>query len=216
MGKSDIEIAHEAKLQPIPTIGETLGLKESDLEVYGRYKAKLTTETIARLRARPDGALVLVTAIFPRRPARESPPRRSACDARRIGKVDCGHPRALVGTVLRDEGGGGGRRVCPGHADGGHQPSLHRAFHAVTSAHSLRAAMLDNHTSGQRPGLRRAAPRGAGGRHERSRLRNIVMGSADRRRGAPRVRLEITVASEIMAVLAWPAISADLKTRLAR
>ena len=174
MGKSDIEIAHEAKLQPIQAIGETLGLKESDLEVYGRHKAKLTTETIERLRGRPDGALVLVTAMTPT-PAGEGKSTTTVGlgDAfRRIGKrVDRGHSRAVAGAVLRRQGRGGRGRLRPGHADGGDQPPLHRRL----SRGDLRPQPAGRrarqpHLPGQRAGLRRAAPDlEARGRHERPR-----------------------------------------------
>jgi formate--tetrahydrofolate ligase len=222
MGKSDIEIAHEAKLQPIQAIGETLGLKESDLEVYGRHKAKLTTETIERLRGRPDGALVLVTAMTPT-PAGEGKSTTTVGlgDAfRRIGK------RSIV--AIREPSLGPCFGVKGGAAGGGYaqvmpmeEINLHFTgdFHAVTSAHSLLAAVLDNHIfQGNALGfdVRRPAWKRVVDMNDRA-LRNIVLGLGGPVHGVPRESgFEITVASEIMAVLCLARDLVDLKARLAR
>jgi formate--tetrahydrofolate ligase len=222
MGKSDIEIAHEAKLQPIQAIAETLGLKESDLEVYGRYKAKLTTEAIDRLRGRPDGALVLVTAMTPT-PAGEGKSTTTVGlgDAfRRLGK------RSIV--TIREPSLGPCFGIKGGAAGGGHAQvmpmediNLHFTgdFHAVTSAHNLIAAVLDNHVfQGNALGVdvRRPAWKRVLDMNDRA-LRNVVLGLGGPVHGVPRESgFEITVASEIMAALCLSSDLADLKARVAR
>jgi formate--tetrahydrofolate ligase len=222
MGKSDIEIAHEAKLQPIQAVAETLGLKESDLEVYGRYKAKLTTEAIERLRGRPDGALVLVTAMTPT-PAGEGKSTTTVGlgDAfRRIGK------RSIV--TIREPSLGPCFGIKGGAAGGGYAQvmpmediNLHFTgdFHAVTSAHNLLAAVLDNHVfQGNALGVdvRRPAWKRVLDMNDRA-LRNLVLGLGGPVHGVPRESgFEITVASEIMAVLCLASDLADLKARVAR
>ena len=127
MGKSDIEIAREVKLQPIQAIAETLGLTEGDLELYGRYKAKVAGDRRAAARAprRRAGAGDGHDADAGGRgqvhhhggAGRRLPAARQA--------LDRGHARAVAGAVLRREGRGGRRRLRPGRAHGGHQPPLH-------------------------------------------------------------------------------------------
>jgi formate--tetrahydrofolate ligase len=222
MGKSDIEIAREAKLQPIQAIAETVGLKEADLEVYGRYKAKLTWEALERLRERPDGAVVLVTAMTPT-PAGEGKSTTTVGlgDAfRRIGK------RSIV--AIREPSLGPCFGVKGGAAGGGYaqvmpmeEINLHFTgdFHAVTSAHNLLAAVLDNHVfQGNALGfdVRRVAWKRVLDMNERA-LRNIVVGLGGPAHGVPRESgFEITAASEIMAVLCLASDLADLKARVAR
>jgi formate--tetrahydrofolate ligase len=222
MGKSDIEIAREAKLQPIQAIAETLGLKEADLEVYGRYKAKLTWEALERLRERPDGAVVLVTAMTPT-PAGEGKSTTTVGlgDAfRRIGK------RSIV--AIREPSLGPCFGIKGGAAGGGYaqvmpmeEINLHFTgdFHAVTSAHNLLAAVLDNHVfQGNALGfdVRRVAWKRVLDMNERA-LRNIVVGLGGPAHGVPRESgFEITAASEIMAVLCLASDLADLKARVAR
>jgi formate--tetrahydrofolate ligase len=222
MGKSDIEIAQEAKLQPIPAIAETLGLREADLEVYGRYKAKLTGEAVERLRGRPDGALVLVTAMTPT-PAGEGKSTTTVGlgDAfQRIGK------RSIV--AIREPSLGPCFGVKGGAAGGGYaqvmpmeEINLHFTgdFHAVTSAHNLLAAVLDNHIfQGNALGfdVRRVAWKRVLDMNDRA-LRGLVIGLGGPAHGVPRESgFEITVASEIMAVLCLASDLADLKARVAR
>ena len=222
MGKSDIQIAQEAKLQPIQAIGETLGLKESDLEIYGRHKAKLTTEAIERLRERPNGVLVLVTAMTPT-PAGEGKSTTTVGlgDAfRRIGK------RSIV--AIREPSLGPCFGVKGGAAGGGYAQvmpmediNLHFTgdFHAVTSAHNLLAAVLDNHIfQGNALGVdvRRVAWKRVLDMNERA-LRNVVLGLGGSAHGVPRESgFEITAASEIMAALCLASNLADLKARVAR
>ena len=150
MGKQDIDIARAVKLQPIQAIGETLGLNGGDLEPYGSYKAKIRWEAIQRASARPDGALVLVTAMTPT-PAGEGKSTTTiglADGLRRLGK------RAIVairepslGPVFGVKGGGTGG----GHAQIAPMEDINLHFtgdmHAITAAHNLLAAMLDNHLS---------------------------------------------------------------------
>jgi formate--tetrahydrofolate ligase len=222
MGKSDIQIAQEAKLQPIQAIGETLGLRESDLEVYGRFKAKLTTEAIERLRERPDGVLVLVTAMTPT-PAGEGKSTTTVGlgDAfRRIGK------RSMV--AIREPSLGPCFGIKGGAAGGGYAQvmpmediNLHFTgdFHAVTSAHNLLGAVLDNHIfQGNALGfdVRRVAWKRVLDMNERA-LRNVVLGLGGPSHGVPReAGFEITAASEIMAALCLASDLADLKARVAR
>jgi formate--tetrahydrofolate ligase len=222
MGKSDIQIAQEAKLQPIQAIGETLGLRESDLEVYGRFKAKLTTEAIERLRERPDGVLVLVTAMTPT-PAGEGKSTTTVGlgDAfRRIGK------RSMV--AIREPSLGPCFGIKGGAAGGGYAQvmpmediNLHFTgdFHAVTSAHNLLGAVLDNHIfQGNALGfdVRRVAWKRVLDMNERA-LRNVVLGLGGSAHGVPRESgFEITAASEIMAALCLASDLADLKARVAR
>jgi formate--tetrahydrofolate ligase len=222
MGKSDIQIAQEAKLQPIQAIGETLGLRESDLEVYGRFKAKLTTEAIERLRERPDGVLVFVTAMTPT-PAGEGKSTTTVGlgDAfRRIGK------RSMV--AIREPSLGPCFGIKGGAAGGGYAQvmpmediNLHFTgdFHAVTSAHNLLGAVLDNHIfQGNALGfdVRRVAWKRVLDMNERA-LRNVVLGLGGSAHGVPRESgFEITAASEIMAALCLASDLADLKARVAR
>ena len=145
MGKQDIDIARAVKLQPIQSIGETLGLNGGDLEPYGSYKAKIRWEAIERASARPDGALVLVTAMTPT-PAGEGKSTTTiglADGLRRLGK------RAIVairepslGPVFGVKGGGTGG----GHAQIAPMEDINLHFtgdmHAITAAHNL-AGLLD-------------------------------------------------------------------------
>src|SRR6266850_1804523 len=148
MGKQDIEIARAVKLQPIQAIGELLGLNGNDLEPYGTYKAKIRWDVIERTSARPDGALVLVTAMTPT-PAGEGKSTTTiglADGLRRLGK------RAIVamrepslGPVFGVKGGGTGG----GHTQVAPMEDINLHFtgdmHAIGAAHNLLSAMLDNH-----------------------------------------------------------------------
>src|SRR6059058_929255 len=150
MGRQDIEIARAVKLQPIQAIGENLGLNGGDLEPYGSYKAKIRWEAIERASARPDGALVLVTAMTPT-PAGEGKSTTTvglADGLRRLGK------RAVValrepslGPVFGMKGGATGG----GHAQLAPMEDINLHFtgdmHAIGATHNLLAAMLDNHLS---------------------------------------------------------------------
>ena len=128
--KSDIEISQAAHMRPIVDVAaETSSASRRGLMPYGHYKAKISLDYIAGLADRPDGKLILVTAITPD-PGRRGQdhdhgrPRRCAEPDRQEG--DRLHPRALARTLLRHEGRRGRRRLCPGRADGGHQSPFHR------------------------------------------------------------------------------------------
>ncbi|MGH7332418.1 MAG: formate--tetrahydrofolate ligase [Candidatus Rokuibacteriota bacterium] len=222
MGKSDIEIAREATLQPISAVAARLGLQESDLELFGRYKAKVSMPTIERVRDRADGALVLVTAMTPT-PAGEGKSTTTVGlgDAfRRIGKRSIVAIREpSLGPCFGVKGGaaGGGRAQVAPMED----INLHFTgdFHAVTAGHNLLAAILDNHIfQGNELGLdaRRLLWKRVLDMNDRA-LRNLVIGLGGAAHGVPRESgFDITVASEIMAILCLARDLADLKARVAR
>ena len=217
MGRSDIEIARAAPLAPITTIAGELGLDESHLEPYGRYKAKIALDALRRLGDVPDGALVLVTGITPT-PAGEGKSTTTVGlgDAfRRLGK------RAIVairepslGPCFGSKGGaagGGLAQVVPME-----DINLHFTgdLHAVTAAHNLLAALVDNHlVQGNRLGLdaRRVAWKRVLDVNDRA-LRNVVIGLGGPAHGVPRESgFEITVASELMAILCLASDLDDLR-----
>jgi formate--tetrahydrofolate ligase len=222
MGKQDIDIARAVKLQPIQAIGETLGLNGGDLELYGSYKAKIRWEAIQRASARPDGALVLVTAMTPT-PAGEGKSTTTiglADGLRRLGK------RAIVairepslGPVFGVKGGGTGG----GHAQIAPMEDINLHFtgdmHAITAAHNLLAAMLDNHLSqGNALGLdvRRIIWKRVLDMNDRA-LRRLVIGLGGTAHGVPRESgFDITVASEVMAILCLSRDLQDFKARVER
>ena len=220
--KSDIEIAHEAKLQPVQTIAAGLGLDLEDLELYGSYKAKIRMETIERVRGCEDGALVVVTAMTPT-PAGEGKSTTTVGlgDAfRKIGK------RAIV--AIREPSLGPCFGVKGGAAGGGHAQvmpmddiNLHFTgdFHAITSAHNLLAAMLDNHMfQGNALGIdtRRVIWKRVLDMNDRA-LRSVVLGLGGPVNGIPReAGFEITGASEVMAILCLSRDLQDLKSRVGR
>jgi len=222
MGKSDIEIAREVKLQAISTIADGLGLTEGDLELYGRHKAKVRLETIQRLRANPDGALVLVTAMTPT-PAGEGKSTTTVGlgDAfRRLGK------RSIV--TMREPSLGPCFGVKGGAAGGGYAQivpmediNLHFTgdLHAVTAAHNLLAAIVDNHIfqgNALNIDARRVLWKRVLDMNDRA-LRSLVIGLGGPVHGIPRESgFEITVASEIMAILCLANDLTDLKARIAR
>jgi formate--tetrahydrofolate ligase len=220
--KSDIDIAHEAKLQPIDVVAGTLGLEAEDLEFYGPFKAKVRMEAIKRLQANDDGALVLVTAMTPTAAGEgKSTTTVGLADAlRKIGK------RAIV--AIREPSLGPCFGVKGGAAGGGYAQvmpmediNLHFTgdFHAITSAHNLLAATLDNHIfQGNELGLdsRRIGWKRVLDMNDRA-LRNVVLGLGGPVNGVPRESgFEITVASEIMAILCLARDLHDLRTRVSR
>ncbi len=222
MGKQDIDIARAVKLQPIQAIGEALGLNGGDLEPYGSYKAKIRWEAIERASARPDGALVLVTAMTPT-PAGEGKSTTTiglADGLRRLGK------RAIVamrepslGPVFGAKGGGTGG----GHAQLAPMEDINLHFtgdmHAIGTAHNLLAAMLDNHIAqGNALGLdtRRILWKRVLDMNDRA-LRHLVVGLGGPAHGVPReTGFDITVASEIMAILCLARDLQDFKARVER
>ena len=222
MEKTDIEIASAAKLQPVQAVAEGLGLGNGDLESYGSDKAKVRLETIARLQGRPDGALVLVTAMTPTAAGEgKSTTTVGLGDAfRHLGK------RSIV--AIREPSLGPCFGIKGGAAGGGYAQvmpmediNLHFTgdFHAVTSAHNLLAAVLDNHLfQGNALGLdaRRLAWKRVLDMNDRA-LRNVIVGLGGPAHGVPRESgFEITVASEIMAVLCLAKDLKDLKARIGR
>ena len=170
--KSDIEIAQAAKPRRIADIAkDKLGIAPESLEPYGHYKAKVSMEYIKTLKDKKNGKLILVTAINPT-PAGEGKTTTTVglTDAlNHIGKKAMCAPGALARPVLRCQRRRG-RRLCTGDPDGGYQPPLHRR-RAITSAHNLLSALIDNpHLLGQCARYR-FPPRGLAPRdgHERSR-----------------------------------------------
>jgi formate--tetrahydrofolate ligase len=222
MKKTDLEIAREAKLRPVQAVAEGLGLGNGDLESYGSDKAKVRLETIERLQGGPDGALVLVTAMTPTAAGEgKSTTTVGLGDAfRHLGK------RSIV--TIREPSLGPCFGIKGGAAGGGYAQvmpmediNLHFTgdFHAVTSAHNLLAAVLDNHLfQGNALGLdaRRLAWKRVLDMNDRA-LRNVIVGLGGPAHGIPRESgFEITVASEIMAVLCLSKDLKDLKARIGR
>jgi formate--tetrahydrofolate ligase len=220
--KSDIEIARAAKLRPIQDIAAGLGLGPGDIDLYGETKAKIRTAAIQRVADNPDGKLVLVTAMTPT-PAGEGKSTTTVGlgDAfRTLGK------RSIV--AIREPSLGPCFGVKGGAAGGGYaqvvpmeEINLHFTgdFHAITAAHNLLSAVLDNHIfQGNALGIdaRRVVWKRVLDMNDRA-LRDIVIGLGGPAHGVPRESgFEITVASEIMAILCLARDLADLKTRLAR
>jgi formate--tetrahydrofolate ligase len=220
--KSDIEIARAARLRPIQEIAAGLGLAASDIDLYGDTKAKIRPAAIQRAAGNPDGKLVLVTAMTPT-PAGEGKSTTTVGlgDAfRKLGK------RSIV--AIREPSLGPCFGVKGGAAGGGYAQvvpmediNLHFTgdFHAITAAHNLLSAVLDNHVfQGNALGIdpRRIVWKRVLDMNDRA-LRNIVLGLGGTAHGIPRESgFEITVASEIMAILCLSTGLADLKARLAR
>ena len=180
--KSDIEIAREAKMKPIVEVGKRIGIPDSALLNYGPYKAKVSFDFINSAQKNKDGKLILVSAITPT-PAGEGKTTTTiglGDGLNRIGKKAWLSARALARAVLRHEGRRGGRRLCAGGADGGHQPPLHRRLprHHLGAQPALGDARQPP-PLGQRARARRAPHRlAARDRHERPRARD------DRRLGS--------------------------------
>ena len=219
--KSDIEIAQEAKPLPITDIADACGMDGAYIEQYGRYKAKIDNRFLKETN-RPDGKLVLVTAITPT-PAGEGKTTTTvglADGLRRIGRnavVALREPS--LGPVFGIKGGaagGGYAQVVPME-----DINLHFTgdFHAIGAANNLLAAMLDNHIQqGNALGIdvKRITWRRCVDMNDRQ-LRNIVDGLGGRMQGVPREDgFDITVASEVMAVLCLASDIPDLKARLGR
>src|SRR3989449_6726735 len=222
MGTRDLEIARAVKLRPVEQVAETLGLDPDDLEPYGTYKAKVRWKAIERSRVRPDGALVLVTAMTPT-PAGEGKSTIAIGLADGLRKLGSRSIVALrqpaLGPVFGAKGGatGGGRAQVAPMED----INLHFTgdIHAVGAAHNLLAALVDNHLSqGNALGLdpRRIIWKRVLDMNDRA-LRNAVIGLGGPVDGVPRESgFEITVASEIMAILCLSRDLDDLRARIAR
>lgn len=220
--KSDIEIAQEAKIEPIKEVAARLDITEDELEMYGKYKAKLSDELWERLENKPDGKLILVTAINPT-PAGEGKTTTSVGLCEAFGKLD---KKAVL--ALREPSLGPCFGIKGGAAGGGYAQvipmedlNLHFTgdFHAITSANNLLAALLDNHIQqGNQLGIdpRQVVWKRCLDMNDRA-LRNIVIGLGSKMDGMVREdHFIITVASEIMAVLCLADNMEDLKKRLGR
>lgn len=220
--KTDIEIAQEAKMEHISKVAAKIGISEDELEFYGKYKAKLSDDVWEKIKDRPDGKLVLVTAINP----------TPAGEGKTTTTVGLGQAMAQLGKnaviALREPSLGPCFGIKGGAAGGGmaqvvpmEDLNLHFTgdFHAITSANNLLAAMLDNHIQqGNTLGIdpRQVVWKRCLDMNDRV-LRNVVVGLGSKMDGMVREdHFVITVATEIMAVLCLAADMDDLKRRLGR
>lgn len=219
---SDIEIAQKAHMLHITEVAGKLGIGEDDIELYGRYKAKLSMDLIKRVQDKPDGKLILVTAITPT-PAGEGKSTTTVGLAQGLAKIG-----QKVIVALREPSLGPCMGIKGGAAGGGYSQvvpmediNLHFTgdFHAITSAHMLLAAMLDNHIQqGNALNIdpRRIVWKRVVDMNDRE-LRNIVVGLGGKAHGVPRQDgFDITVASEVMAILCLATGLHDLKERLSK
>lgn len=220
--KTDIQIAQEATMEPIKNVAASIGIEEEDLEFYGKYKAKLSAELWDKVKDRPNGKLVLVTAINP----------TPAGEGKTTVTVGLGEAMAKIGKkaliALREPSLGPCFGIKGGAAGGGYAQvvpmedlNLHFTgdFHAITSANNLLAALLDNHIQqGNQLGIdpRQVVWKRCEDMNDRV-LRNIVVGLGNKMDGMVREdHFVITVASEIMAILCLADNLADLKRRLGK
>ena len=220
--KSDIQIAQEATMLPIKEVAASIGIEEDDLELYGKYKAKLSDDLIEKTKNNQDGKLILVTAINPT-PAGEGKTTTSVGLGQAFGKLG---KKALI--ALREPSLGPCFGIKGGAAGGGYAQvvpmedlNLHFTgdFHAITSANNLLAALLDNHIQqGNELGIdpRQIVWKRCMDMNDRV-LRNVVVGLGSKMDGMVREdHFVITVASEIMAILCLADDMNDLKRRLGR
>ena len=218
--KTDIEIAKEAKMLPITEIAKTLGIEDDELELYGKYKAKINDAFLKRTATRKNGKLILVTAINPT-PAGEGKTTTSVGLGMAMNKIGKNAIIALrepsLGPVFGIKGGaagGGYAQVVPME-----DINLHFTgdFHAITAANNLLSAMIDNHLQqGNELNIdeRRILFARVTDTNDRA-LRNVIVGLGTKMDGIPRQdRFMITVASEIMAILCLAESISDLKERL--
>jgi len=220
--KSDIEIAQEARLKPIREIASSLGILPEEVEQYGEYKAKISLEAWTRLKDQPDGKLILVTAINP----------TPAGEGKSTTTVGLGQALARLGKkaviTLREPSLGPCMGIKGGAAGGGYSQvvpmediNLHFTgdIHAVSTAHNLLSAALDNHLhQGNELGIdpRQVVWPRVVDMNDRA-LRNIVVGLGGMSGGVPRQdSFMISVASEVMAILCLADSLTDLKERLSR
>jgi formate--tetrahydrofolate ligase len=220
--KSDIEIAQESKMKPIVEIAKKIGLEEDDLELFGKYKAKISNETLAKLKTKTSGKIILVTSINPT-PAGEgkSTVTVGLADAfNQIGK------RTMI--AIREPSLGPTMGIKGGATGGGYSQvlpmediNLHFTgdIHAITTANNALAALIDNHLQqGNELNIdqRRIVWKRALDLNDRA-LRKVIIGLGGPLQGVPREDgFDITVASEIMAVLCLATDLKDLKLRLSR
>ncbi|MBR1728810.1 MAG: formate--tetrahydrofolate ligase [Selenomonadaceae bacterium] len=220
--KTDVEIAQEAKISPIKEIAKKIGIDEDNLELYGKHKAKISTEFWNELKDRSNGKLILVTAINPT-PAGEGKTTTS------IGLADAFSRRGFKTIVaLREPSLGPCFGIKGGAAGGGYSQvvpmediNLHFTgdFHAITTAHNLLAAVLDNHIhhgNELKIDVRRVVWKRVLDLNDRA-LRNVIVGLGGKANGVPRESgFDITVASEMMAILCLANDLDDLKIRLGK
>ena len=220
--KTDVEIAQEAQMKKISEIAAKLGITEDELELYGKYKAKVSLEAWKRVKDNADGKLILVTAINPT-PAGEGKTTTS------VGLADAltrhGHKTA---AALREPSLGPCFGMKGGAAGGGYAQvvpmediNLHFTgdFHAITTAHNLLAAAIDNHIQQGNAldiDVRRITWKRVLDLNDRA-LRHVVVGLGGKAHGVPReTGFDITVASEMMAILCLASGLTDMKERLGR
>lgn len=218
--KTDIEIAQNTPMKPVTEIAAELGIEETELELYGRYKAKITDDFIKRNQGKPDGKLILVTAINP----------TPAGEGKTTTTVGLGQAMAKIGKkaiiALREPSLGPVFGVKGGAAGGGYSQvlpmediNLHFTgdFHAITAANNLLCAVIDNHIQQENDlGIdqRRILFPRVTDTNDRA-LRNIIVGLGTKVDGIPREdHFMITVASEVMAILCLADSISDLKKRL--
>ncbi len=219
---SDIEIAQQAKMRPIAELAQEWGILEDELELYGKYKAKITPEAYGRLQDKPDGKLVLVTAITPT-PAGEGKSTTTVGLGQALNKIG---KRAVI--ALREPSLGPVFGVKGGAAGGGYAQvvpmediNLHFTgdMHAITTANNLLSASIDNHIhqgNALSIDLRQIVWKRVLDMNDRA-LREVVVGLGDKSNGYARQDgFMITVASEVMAALCLASDLMDLKNRLGR
>ncbi|MCI7064017.1 MAG: formate--tetrahydrofolate ligase, partial [Mitsuokella jalaludinii] len=218
--KTDVEIAQEAEMRPIQEIAEKLGISDDELELYGKYKAKVALSAWERVKERPNGKLILVTAINPT-PAGEGKTTTS------VGLADAFHRQGRkVAVALREPSLGPCFGLKGGAAGGGYAQvvpmediNLHFTgdFHAITTAHNLLAAVIDNHIQQGNAldiDVRRITWKRVLDLNDRA-LRHVVIGLGGKAHGTPReTGFDITVASEMMAILCLAKDLEDMKQRL--
>ena len=220
--KTDIQIAQEAVMEPIEKVAERIGIEADALELYGKYKAKISNEYLSKLSDKPDGKLILVTAINPT-PAGEGKTTTSVGLGQAFGKLN---KKAII--ALREPSLGPCFGIKGGAAGGGYAQvvpmddlNLHFTgdFHAITSANNLLAALLDNHLQqGNELNIdpKQIVWKRCEDMNDRA-LRNIIIGMGGKMDGVVREdHFVITVASEIMAILCLANDMKDLKVRLSK
>jgi formate--tetrahydrofolate ligase len=218
--KTDVQIAQEAKMLPITEVAEKLGLKDDDLVHYGKYKAKIHLDVLEELKDKEDGKLVLVTAINPT-PAGEGKTTTNIGLSMALNKLG----KTAI-TAIREPSLGPSFGIKGGAAGGGYAQvvpmediNLHFTgdFHAITTAHNLISALLDNHIhQGNKLNIdpRRVVWKRVLDMNDRA-LRNIVVGLGGKPNGMPREDgFDITVASEIMAIFCLSKDLEDFKNRV--
>lgn len=222
MSKTDIQIAQETVMEPIVNVAKRLGMEADELELYGKYKAKISNEYIRKMEDNPDGKLILVTAVNP----------TPAGEGKTTVTVGLGEAFGYLGKkaviALREPSLGPCFGIKGGAAGGGYAQvvpmedlNLHFTgdFHAITTANNLLAALLDNHIQqGNELGIdtRQIVLKRCVDLNDRM-LRNVVVGLGSKADGVVREdHFVITVASETMAVLCLAKDMKDLKERLSR